>query len=76
MKQSQFKLFKRTFIARKRVLKKRPIGRTFGPTFVGYHWGKFSLYIERKAPAKAIHTMRSIHAQGGTEIVERIAKVS
>lgn len=76
MYQSQFKLFKRSFIARKRVVKRRPFGRTQGPTFTGYHWGRFSLYVERKDAVRRIHSLRSIHAVGGTEMVERIRKVA
>ena len=40
-------------LTRKRVAKKR-YGITFGPTMVGTHYGKRSVYIERKSPANLL----------------------
>ncbi len=39
---------------RKRSRKAR-YGVNFGPTMVGIHTGKRSLYIERKSPVKFLH---------------------
>jgi hypothetical protein len=41
-------------LTRKRAVKTR-YGITFGPTMIGTHFGKRSVYIERKAPAKYLH---------------------
>ncbi len=40
-------------LTRKRALKTR-YGITFGPTMIGTHFGKRSVYIERKAPSKML----------------------
>jgi len=41
-------------LTRKRSVKSR-YGMTFGPTMIGTHFGKRSVYVERAAPVKFLH---------------------
>lgn len=41
-------------VLRKRLHKKRPLGYTKGTCFHGLHGGRWSLYVSRRKPQKAV----------------------